>query len=80
MSLIYSYISYSFSANFKVTDINCFLMKLAAGAPNLTSITLSGWKGFSCDHLTYLVENMKKLERLDLSSVNVSWFYFLYSI
>lgn len=51
-------------------------MKLAAGAPNLTSITLSGWKGFSCDHLTYLVENMKKLERLDLSSVNVSYFYF----
>ncbi|XP_073847232.1 F-box and leucine-rich repeat protein 6 [Musca autumnalis] len=58
-------------SNFKVTDINCFLMKLAAGAPNLTSITLSGWKGFSCDHLAYLVENMKKLERLDLSSVNV---------
>ncbi|XP_005176033.1 F-box/LRR-repeat protein 6 [Musca domestica] len=58
-------------SNFKVTDISCFLMKLAAGAPNLTSITLSGWKGFSCDHLAYLVENMKKLERLDLSSVNV---------
>ncbi|XP_061399710.1 F-box/LRR-repeat protein 6-like [Musca vetustissima] len=58
-------------SNFKVTDINCFLMKLADGAPNLTSITLSGWKGFSCDHLAYLVENMKKLERLDLSSVNV---------
>ncbi|XP_061402510.1 F-box/LRR-repeat protein 6-like, partial [Musca vetustissima] len=57
-------------SNFKITDINCFLMKLADGAPNLTSITLSGWKGFSCDHLAYLVENMKKLERLDLSSVN----------
>lgn len=61
-----------FLANWKVSDINCFLMKLAAGAPNLTSITLSGWKGFTCDHLTYLVKNMRKLERLDLSSVNVS--------
>lgn len=47
-------------------------MKLTAGAPNLTSLTLSGWKGFTCDHLAYLVENMRKLERLDLSSVNVS--------
>ncbi|XP_075168295.1 F-box and leucine-rich repeat protein 6 [Haematobia irritans] len=58
-------------SNFKVTDINCFLVKLVAGAPNLTSITLSGWKGFTCDHLAYLVDNMKKLERIDLSSVNV---------
>ncbi|XP_013113955.2 uncharacterized protein LOC106091823 [Stomoxys calcitrans] len=58
-------------SNFKVTDINCFLIKLVAGAPNLTSITLSGWKGFTCDHLAYLVDNMKKLERIDLSSVNV---------
>ncbi|XP_065366665.1 F-box/LRR-repeat protein 6 [Calliphora vicina] len=58
-------------SNWKVSDINCFLLKLSAGAPNLTSITLSGWKGFTYDHLAYLVENMKKLERLDLSSVNV---------
>ncbi|XP_037820900.1 F-box/LRR-repeat protein 6 [Lucilia sericata] len=58
-------------SQWKVTDINCFLLKLAVGAPNLTSITLSGWKGFTYDHLGYLVENMKKLERIDLSSVNV---------
>lgn len=55
-----------------MSDINCFLNKLAVGCPNLTSITLSGWKGFTSDHLAYLTENMQKLERLDLSSVNVS--------
>ncbi|XP_067632132.1 F-box/LRR-repeat protein 6 [Eurosta solidaginis] len=58
-------------ANWKMTDINCFLNKLAVGCPNITSITLSGWKNFTCDHLAYLTENMQKLQRLDLSSVNV---------
>ncbi|KAH8280434.1 hypothetical protein KR018_007316 [Drosophila ironensis] len=58
-------------SNWKVSDINCFLAKLSSGCPNLMGITLSGWKGFTCDHLTYLVDNMKKLQRIDLSSVNV---------
>lgn len=60
-----------------MSDINCFLNKLAVGCPNLTSITLSGWKGFTSDHLAYLAENMQKLERLDLSSVNVSFIGFV---
>uniref|UniRef100_A0A1A9UZA4 Uncharacterized protein n=1 Tax=Glossina austeni TaxID=7395 RepID=A0A1A9UZA4_GLOAU len=47
------------------------LFKLVKGAPNLKSITLAGWKGFTSDHLIFLVENMNKLERLDLSSINV---------
>ncbi|XP_030386648.1 F-box/LRR-repeat protein 6 [Scaptodrosophila lebanonensis] len=58
-------------ANWKITDINCFLAKLSNGCPNLVGITLSGWKGFTSDHLTFLVDNMQKLERLDLSSINV---------
>lgn len=58
-------------ANWKMSDINCFLNKLTVGCPNLTSITLSGWKGLTSDHLAYLTENMQKLERLDLSSINV---------
>lgn len=58
-------------SNWKIADIDCFLAKLSEGAPNLTSITLSGWKNFTSDHLTFLVENMKKLERIDLSSINV---------
>uniref|UniRef100_A0A1A9ZGS9 F-box domain-containing protein n=1 Tax=Glossina pallidipes TaxID=7398 RepID=A0A1A9ZGS9_GLOPL len=47
------------------------LLRLGRGAPNLKSITLAGWKGFTSDHLIFLVENMNKLERLDLSSINV---------
>ncbi|ALC41483.1 fbl6, partial [Drosophila busckii] len=58
-------------ANWKVTDINCFLAKLTSGCPNLLGITLAGWKNFTSDHLTFLVDNMQKLQRLDLSSVNV---------
>ncbi|XP_017472889.1 PREDICTED: uncharacterized protein LOC108363881 isoform X2 [Rhagoletis zephyria] len=58
-------------ANWKMSDINCFLNKLTVGCPNLTSITLSGWKGLTSDHLAYLTENMQKLERIDLSSINV---------
>ncbi|XP_032590284.1 F-box/LRR-repeat protein 6 [Drosophila grimshawi] len=58
-------------SNFKISDINCFLAKLSNGCPNLTGITLSGWKGFFSDHLSFLVDNMKKLQRLDLSSINV---------
>ncbi|KAH8232985.1 hypothetical protein KR026_002506 [Drosophila bipectinata] len=58
-------------SNWKISDINCFLAKLSSGCPNLMGITLSGWKGFTSDHLTYLVDNMKKLQRLDLSSINV---------
>ncbi|EDW08326.2 F-box/LRR-repeat protein 6 isoform X1 [Drosophila mojavensis] len=58
-------------SNWKISDINCFLVKLSNGCPNLTGITLSGWKGFTSDHLTYLVDNMQKLQRIDLSSINV---------
>lgn len=60
-----------FIAHWKITNIDCFLQKLAVGAPKLTSITLAGWKGFTSDNLAYLVENMKNLKRLDLSSINV---------
>ncbi|KAH8372672.1 hypothetical protein KR009_002623 [Drosophila setifemur] len=58
-------------SNWKISDINCFLNKLSSGCPNLKGITLSGWKGFTSDHLTYLVDNMQKLQRIDLSSINV---------
>ncbi|XP_023037777.1 F-box/LRR-repeat protein 6 [Drosophila willistoni] len=58
-------------SNWKITDINCFLTKLSSGCPNLTGITLSGWKNFTSDHLAFLVDNMQKLQRLDLSSINV---------
>lgn len=64
--------NFDFIADWKITNIDCFLQKLAVGAPRLTSITLAGWKGFTSDNLAFLVENMKNLKRLDLSSINVS--------
>ncbi|XP_062136563.1 F-box/LRR-repeat protein 6 [Drosophila sulfurigaster albostrigata] len=58
-------------SNWKVTDINCFLLKLSNGCPNLTGITLAGWKSLTTDQLSFLVDNMQKLQRIDLSSINV---------
>uniref|UniRef100_A0A182QIU2 F-box domain-containing protein n=1 Tax=Anopheles farauti TaxID=69004 RepID=A0A182QIU2_9DIPT len=57
-------------ANWKVTNVQCVLDKLLESAPNLTSITLTGWKALSSDHLLFLVQNFKSLQSLDLSSVN----------
>lgn len=63
------------SATWKIGDVQCVLEKLADACPDLVGINLSGWKGLTSDNLIYLVENLKKLERLDLSSINViiSW-------
>ncbi|XP_049299123.1 F-box/LRR-repeat protein 6 [Anopheles funestus] len=57
-------------ANWKVTNVQCVLDKLLEAAPGLISITLTGWKALSADHLFFLVQNFKNLESLDLSSIN----------
>ncbi|XP_055612037.1 F-box/LRR-repeat protein 6 [Uranotaenia lowii] len=56
--------------NWKVTNVQCVLDKLLVAAPNLISITLTGWKALTSDHLTFLVQEFKNLQRIDLSSVN----------
>lgn len=45
---------------------------LCLNCPELQGINLSGWKGLSADNLKYLTTECKKLERLDLSSINVN--------
>ena len=45
--------------------------KLLVSCPNLVSISLAAWKGLTSDNLQYLTENFPKLERLDLSLINV---------
>ncbi|XP_053677032.1 F-box/LRR-repeat protein 6 [Anopheles nili] len=57
-------------ANWKVTNVQCVLDKLLEAAPGLTSITLTGWKALTSDHLLFLVQNFNRLQSLDLSSVN----------
>ncbi|XP_031640713.1 F-box/LRR-repeat protein 6 isoform X2 [Contarinia nasturtii] len=58
-------------ANWKVTNIECVLDHLLDACPNLEAISLAGWKEFTGDHLAYLVEEFKSLQRIDLSSVNL---------
>lgn len=59
------------TANWKVTNIDCVLCILAECCPNLVGLSLAGWKGFASEHLTFIVEHFKSLQRLDLSSINV---------
>ncbi|XP_059614329.1 F-box/LRR-repeat protein 6 [Phlebotomus argentipes] len=58
-------------SNWKVTNVQCVLEKMVDTCPNLVGMTLAGWKFLLCDHLSYIVENFRKLERLDLSSINL---------
>lgn len=55
-----------------MTNIECVLEHLLEACPKLEAISLAGWKEFTGDHLAYLVEGFKSLQRIDLSSVNVS--------
>lgn len=63
------------AADWKVTNIECVLERLLETCPNLEAISVSGWKEFTGDHLAFLVQKFKSLQRIDLSSVNVSIVY-----
>lgn len=58
-------------SNWKIKNVDCVFEKLLDVAPNLEGISLGGWKELTSDQLLYLVEEFKKLSRLDLSSINV---------
>lgn len=66
------YFLHSLAADWKVTNIECVLERLLETCPNLEAISVSGWKEFTGDHLAFLVQKFKSLQRIDLSSVNVS--------
>lgn len=55
----------------KIRDIPTALEALSQKCPELCALNLSGWKGLSADNLKYITTECKKLERLDLSSINV---------
>lgn len=55
----------------KIRDIQAALAALSVNCSNLKGLNLSSWKGLSADNLKYISTEFTRLERLDLSSVNV---------
>lgn len=68
-------------------DIQTALEALNHNCLELKGLNLSGWKGLNADNIKYISSEFEKLERLDLSSINVivfvctkafSTFFFLF--
>lgn len=59
-------------SNWKIKNVDCVVEHLLDSAPELQSLSLSGWKELTSDQLLYLVEQFDKLQRIELSSINVS--------
>lgn len=56
----------------KIRDIQAALEALSINCSHLKGLNLSSWKGLNADNLKYISTEFSKLERLDLSSINVS--------
>lgn len=56
----------------KVRDIQATLEEITHNCPHLRGLNLSGWKGLNADNLKYITTECANLQRLDLSSINVS--------
>lgn len=61
----------SFVGEWKVRDIQVSLEALNHNCPELKGLNLSGWKGLNADNIKYISSEFQRLERLDLSSINV---------
>lgn len=63
---------YIFPGEWKIQNIHIILEELCQKCPELRGLNLSGWSGLTAENLKYLTTECSKLERLDLSAVNVS--------
>lgn len=63
---------YFFPGGWKVSNIQEVLDTLCTSCQNIRGITLSGWQGLNGEQLKYIIVNLPRLSRLDLSSINVS--------
>ncbi|XP_014249064.1 F-box/LRR-repeat protein 6 [Cimex lectularius] len=51
--------------------IPSILDKMASSCGELRGISLAGWQGLSIDHVKFLIAHCPKLQRLDLSAINL---------
>lgn len=64
----------------KVRDIQSALESICKNCPELRGLNLSGWKGLNADNIKYITTEFEKLQRLDLSWINVSFSIFILNI
>lgn len=63
---------FCFIGEWKVRDIQMTLEALNENCSELRGLNISGWKGLNADNIKYISSEFQKLERLDLSSINVT--------
>lgn len=66
------------TGGWKFNGIPAILDKITSSCTDLCGLSLQGWEGLSSEHLRFLLERCKKLQRLDLSGINVSISVFIF--
>jgi len=56
------------------TGIPVILDKISTSCLDLRGLSLTGWEGLSLDNVRFIITNCHKLERIDLSGINVRYF------
>lgn len=59
------------SGGWQFTGIPAILDKISTSCLDLRGLSLTNWEGLSLDNVRFLITNCHKLERIDLSGINV---------
>lgn len=68
----------TYTGVWKLRNIQNSLEYLIERCPELRGLNLSGWKGLNADTIKYITTECQKLERLDLSSINVRLYLYFF--
>lgn len=67
------FVMYLFNpGGWKFSGIPALLDVIANNCVELRALNLTGWQGLHIEHISFLVTSCQKLQKLDLSGVNVS--------